>query len=425
MLKNIFSISFWTLISRVLGVFRDIALANYLGVGALSDAFFLAWRLPNTLRKLFAEGSMQTIFIPELTSAVMTKDEQYVQRLINYIWTILLLVIIVIVLLSELIMPSIIHIIAPGIDSTGAHFDKVVKMARITFPYIFFITMVSFISSVLNVFKKFKAPAITPIIFNLVIILAFLFNAKVLLRFDMAYSNYIIASVSVLIAGMIQTLWLWYALQDLSIKIAFQKPKLIPEVRNIFKNYIPVLFSSGCYQVNVLIDTIFATLVGIGSVSSIYYADRLYQFPIGVLGVAMSIVLLTELSRRVKAKQNVIQLQNRAIELAFLITMPLVILVCFCANEVVETIFQRGSFNSEHTIDTANYLRVIALTLAITVSLKVIQPIYYAHSDIKTTVKISIVTVLISICLLWYFVNNGYGLMGIAYATVITNSLNL
>lgn len=251
-------------------------------------------------------------------------------------------------------------------------------------------------------------------------------NNQVLLNLNLSLPTYIALSASVIIAGIIQVIWIFLALNQIDITLSLQKPKMMPELKRIFANYIPVVLSSGVYQINIFIDSIFATLVGVGTVSYIYYADRLYQFPIGVMGFAMGSVLLPSLSKLIKLQQidEAKKLQNRIFELAFFVTLPVCILLFFCADYVVETLFQHGSFDATATANVAHYLRVVAISILFNILLKVTMPVFLANDIVKMTFKIAVVVLCISATML-YFLVPIYGLDGIAYTSLFVYFINL
>ena len=293
--------SFFTLISRILGYLRDILIAFFLGASIFADAFFVAFRLPNTFRRLFAEGTFNAAFIPSYTAARI-ENKKKGKKFADDIFGSLLLILILIVTIVEIFTPDLVYIIAPGFLEDNVKFSIAVELTRITFPFLLFVSLSSFFSGILNSNNKFAAAAAAPIILNIVLILSLVVSYKLNLNFTKQLSY------GVTLAGILQLLFLFI------VTLKFYKPsfnlkiKINSKVKFFFKKLLPSIFSSGVTQINILIGTIIASFET-GAVSYLYYADRIYQINLAIAGIAVGTVSLPALSKAFKNK-NIKKLSN-------------------------------------------------------------------------------------------------------------------
>ena len=296
LLKSTGTFGFYTIISRLLGYLRDILIAIFLGTGMLADAFFVAFRIPNTFRRLFAEGTFNAAFVPSYSSEI-NKGKKQSNRFANDIFNLLFLGLLFLTIIIEIFMPSFVSIIAPGFTGDLEKMSVAINLTRITFPFLFFVCLASFFSAILNSHNKFAAAAATPIILNIVLILILIFSK--LLDDQLVY--YLAYGVS--LAGFLQLIFLYkFVSKYYSLKFTFQL-KASNKVKFFFKKLLPSIFSSGVTQINILIGTIIASFQA-SAVSYLYYADRIYQINLAIAGIAIGVVILPQLSKHIQSKKK-------------------------------------------------------------------------------------------------------------------------
>lgn len=420
LLRSIATVGGFTLISRVLGFVRDILIAAVLGAAAGADVFFVAFKLPNLFRRLFAEGAFSMAFVPMFAGRVEAEGIQAAKAFANAAFSVLFWSLLVFVGVIELAMPLVMLGFAPGFIDDPAKFDMAVELTRITFPYLLFISLVSLMAGVLNSLGRFAAAAATPILLNLCLIGAILGLA----HYTETPGHALAWGIAV--AGAIQFIWLFAACGREGVWIRLGLPKLTDDVKVLLKRMAPVAIGAGIYQINLVIDTVIASLLPSGSISYLFFADRVNQLPLGVLGVAVGTALLPLLSRQVRAGETEAahHSQNRALELSLLLTLPAACALAVIAEPVIRVLFERGQFGPEETAATAAALGVYALGLPAYVMVKALAPGFFAREDTATPVKISV------FCL---FVNLGLNLLlmgpfkhvGIAMATAISSWINV
>jgi putative peptidoglycan lipid II flippase len=401
--------SFFTLISRVLGYLRDILIAIFLGTSIFADAFFVAFRLPNTFRRLFAEGTFNAAFIPSYTSARIENTEKG-KKFADDVLNILLLVLIFIVTIVEIFTPYLVYIIAPGFIENELKFDLAVQFTRITFPFLIFISLSSFFSGILNSFSKFAAAAAAPIILNIILILSLLMSYY----YDLNFAKQL--SYGVTFAGIVQLLFLIY------ITFKFYKPvinfrvKINKKIIFFFSRLIPSILSSGVTQINILIGTIIASFES-GAVSYLYYADRIYQINLAIAGIAVGTVSLPVLSKAFKNKNIKLlsKIQNKSFELSLLLAIPASIGLIIASNEIVNALFGYGSFSTKDVEMTADALRYFGFGVPAFALIKILSNFFFARNNTKSPFYISIFIVLANISIsLSFFSQVGFIIIPIA-----------
>lgn len=423
-IKSIATFGGFTMISRITGFVRDMLIANFLGAGSISDAFLVSFKLPNLFRSLFAEGAFTSAFVPLFSSKLVAsgkdKSIEFAAKSISLLTALLIIFIII----FELCMPYVVKILAPGFTSNPEKIALTIDLCRITFPFLLFISIVSFQAGILNSFDKFAAPASTPIILNLGIITSGLFSVIFL---DMPVYG---MAWGITLSGLIEIIWLKYFLNKDGIKIKphFTFIKLIKdnEIITLFKRIAPGIVGAGIYQINMVVDTILVSLVASGAVSWLYYANRLQQLPLGVIGAAISVALLPLLSRKLKANEikEANNVQNKAIIYGLLMSLPAAILFICLADSLVALLFEHGKFTSNDTHKTALALKAYAIGLPCYVMVKALMPNFFARGDTKTPVKYSAV-VFISNLTLNLILMKPLGHIGIALATSIASFVSL
>ena len=383
--------SFFTLISRILGYFRDILIAFFLGASIFADAFFVAFRLPNTFRRLFAEGTFNAAFIPSYTSARIenkTKGKRFADDILGS----LLLILILIVTVVEIFTPYLVFIIAPGFAENSIKFNLAVELTRITFPFLIFISLSSFFSGILNSNNKFAAAAAAPIILNIILILSLIISYKLNLNFVNQLSY------SVTLAGVLQLVFLFF------VTLKFYKPtltlrlKVNNKVKKFFKKLLPSIFSSGITQINILIGTIIASYEA-SAVSYLYYADRIYQINLAIAGIAVGTVSLPALSKAFKSRniKKLSNIQSKSFELSLLLSIPASLGLILASEEIVNSLFGYGSFSEKDVKLTADALKYFGYGVPAFALVKILSNFFFARDNTKTPLYISIFMVIINI----------------------------
>jgi putative peptidoglycan lipid II flippase len=375
-------VGFFTLLSRILGLVRDIVVAGFFGAGMAADAFFVAFRIPNLLRRLFAEGSLTIAFIPVFTEYLSRKGKEDAFHLARVVLTLLSLILALVTLLGIILSPWIVRIQAYGFGGSGLKYDLTVLLTRITFPYIFFISLVALFMGILNSLRHFAAPAAAPILLNVGII------ASTLWISPHCSQPVIGVAVGVLIGGVMQlALQLpWVLRQGISLI-----PRWMPDhpaVKRIGWLMVPAIFGSAIYQFNQFMGTLLASLLAEGSVSWLYYADRLVQFPLGVFAIAISTAALPSLSRQAAGKDidDFKETLGHALRLVFFITIPSMTGLIALGRPIVQVFFERGAFDAFSTSMTAIALLNYSLGLWAFSGIRVMVSAFYALQDTKTPV---------------------------------------
>ena len=422
--KSVATFGGLTLVSRVTGFLRDMVLASYLGAGAVSDAFVVAFKLPNLFRSLFAEGAFTSAFVPLFSQKLVTEGKKRSIFFAAQAISVLVLFVGVFVLLFELLMPWVVEVLAPGFRSEPEKIELATQLCRITFPFLLLISLVSFQGGILNSFEKFAAPASAPIILNLMMIFAvFLF-----VPFTPTPAHGF--ALGITSAGLLEVLWLRYFLRKLDIKIHpylhIKKILQNPEIKTLFKRIAPGVVGAGIYQINMAVDTILVSLVGTGAISWLYYANRLQQLPLGVIGAAISVALLPILSKCLKEQQldEARRTQDKAVEYGLLLSLPAAVLLIVLAEPIVCLLFQHGKFLPEDAVKTAYAVIAYSVGLPCYVMTKALMPNFFARGDTITPVKYSAVVFITNLVFILLLMHT-YGHIGIACATTVAAFVSL
>src|SRR5215207_545161 len=358
LLRSVATVGSFTLVSRVFGFIRDVLTAAIIGAGPVADAFFVDQRLTNLFRSLFAEEAFAVLFA----------------------------VLLVFVVLGEIFMPSVMTAIAPGFAAEPGKFDLAVTLTRITFPYLLFISLTALQAGLLNTLDRFAAPAATPILLNLSLIAALLLMARY------GWDDGIALAWALTAAGIAQFLWLTASCARAGVALRLGLPRLTPRIKDTLRIMGPGVFGAGVTQVNLVISTALASLLPGGSVSYLYYADRLNQLPLGVVGIAIGTAILPPLSRQVRTGEtdDAVATQNRGVELALLLTLPAAAGLIVLAQPILSVLFERGAFGPTEAAATAAALAAYAAGLPAFVLVKVLAPGFFAHRDTATPVKVAV-----------------------------------
>jgi putative peptidoglycan lipid II flippase len=385
----------YTLVSRLFGFTRDILTAAILGAGPVADAFFVALRLPNLFRSLFAEGAFSAAFVPLFAGTMAERGRETARLFAEDALAVLLAALLGFVLLGEILMPALMRAIAPGFAADPAKFQLVVALTRITFPYLLFIALAALLAGVLNSLDRFAAAAATPILLNLSLIAALLSTR----HFGWHDGHALAWAVSG--AGLAQFLWLTVCAARAGLALRLPRPRLTPQVRRLLALMAPAALGAGATQLNLLISTALASLLPGGSVSYLYYADRLNQLPLGVVGIAVGTAILPSLSRQVRLghSDEAVAIQNRGLELALLLALPAAVGLMVLARPLVSVLFERGAFGAADTAATAAALMAYAAGLPAFVLVKVLAPAFFARQDTATPVRVAVAAVLVNLSL--------------------------
>ena len=389
-------ISAMTMISRVLGLVRDLVFANYFLIGGISDAFFAAFRIPNLLRRLVAEGAFSLAFVPVLVEYKETKSKEALHDLVDHVAGRLGLILLVISVIGVVAAPIVMFVFTPGFENKeGARPELAVDLLRITFPYIFFIALSAFVSSILNTYKRFAVPAFTPVLLNISLLISIIWVSP--------YFEEPIKAVAwgVLIGGIVQLVFQLPALYKLGV---FPKPKFKRAhkgVKHVMKLMIPALFGSSVAQINLLLNTLIASFLTVGSMSWLYYSDRFVELPLAIIGVAIGTVILPKLSgdHANKDPEKFSATLDSAMRVALMIGIPAMVGLLLLAKPIMSFALDNG-VNGWHDVEMSSMsLMTYALGLPAFILVKVLAPGFYSRQDTKTPVKIGIISVICNIIL--------------------------
>jgi len=419
MQKALFSVGAMTLLSRATGFFRDIMLGAILGAGLMADAFVVANRLPNHFRAIFGEGAFNAAYVPCYAGLLETKGLERAKAFASEILSLLLASQLVLLGAAWLFMPQLVDLLAPGFRDDPEKFDLAVTLTRITFPYLLFITLVTLQSGTLNALGHFTAAAFAPVLLNVVMIiclaLAFLFP-------NAGYA----ASWGVTISGVAQLLLVMGALWRAGGLERLAVPRWDEDVKKFFRILGPAVVGSAGVQIALFADTIIASLMPTGVPSAFYYADRIYQLPIGVIGIAAGTVLLPEMSRRFAAgdAQGAFAAQNRTLSLSLVLTVPFFIAFIMIPQSIMRGVFMRGAFSEEAVETSAMVLQAYGFGLLAIVLIRSVVASFQSQGDTRTPMIVSLISVTINV-VLKILLFKPFGAASLAMATAIGAWINL
>ena len=388
LLKAVATVSSMTLISRILGFVRDLVIARVFGAGLVTDAFFVAFKLPNFLRRLFAEGAFSQAFVPILAEYKNRRGEAETRLLVDRVATTLAGALFLVTLAGIVAAPLVIYVTAPGFAATPGKFDLTVDLLRVTFPYIFFISLVALAGGILNTYSRFSVPAVTPALLNLSFIGFALWGAP---YFDPPVKA---LAWAVFAGGVAQLALQIPFLARIGLLPRFRLELRDEGVRRILRQMGPAVFGVSIGQISLVINVIFASFLVTGSVSWLYYADRLMEFPVGLLGVALGTILLPSLSRHHadRSPREYSALLDWGLRLTLLLAVPSAVALAMLAVPLVTTLFHYGAFGAEDVFATRRAVIAYSVGLIGLVSVKVLAPGFYARQDIRTPVRMALIT---------------------------------
>ena len=411
MYRNLLSVAGMTLLSRATGFLRDVVLGAILGAGALADAFYIAFRLPNHFRAIFGEGAFNAAFVPSYARVLETEGDIEARRFHGQVLTLLLISQVVLLAIAWAFTNELVALLAPGFAARPEQFADAVTMTRITFPYLTCITLVTLLSGVLNAHGKFSAAAFAPVLLNVFMVVfvlaAFLFP-----------DAGVAASWGVLVSGVAQLVLLIDAARRARVLSSLVKPKWTPDTRQFFRALGPAVIGSAGVQIAMFADTIIGSMLPAGGVSSIYYADRIYQLPIGVIGIAAGTVLLPEMSRRLASgdADGAIYAQNRTMALTIALSAPLFVAFTLIPDLIMRGVFLRGAFTAEAALASARVLSAYGFGLFAIVLIRSAVASFQSRGDTRTPMMVSLAAVGLNV-LLKLALFQPFGAAGLAAAT--------
>jgi putative peptidoglycan lipid II flippase len=409
LIKSTGTFSFFTIISRLLGYLRDILIAIFLGTGPMADAFFVAFRIPNTFRRLFSEGTFNAAFVPSYASE-LSQGKEKSDDFANNVLNLLLLGLLFLVIVIEIFMPAFVFLIAPGFEGDIEKMSLAINLTRITFPFLFFISLASFFAAILNSHNRFAVASAAPIILNILLI-SVLFLGNFLKDHLVYYLSY-----AVTLSGVIQLIFLYIFVQKFYLPKFSFKIKIDNKIKLFFKKLLPSIFSSGVTQINILVGTIIASFQT-SAVSYLYYADRIYQINLAIAGIAIGTVILPQLSRYIEEdlRSEITMIQNKSLELSLFLSIPASIALLIASEEIVSALFGYGSFDEVAVINTAKALFYFGVGLPAFSLIKVFSSFFFARHNTKIPFYISLFSVLLNIAIsIFYFSTIGFIIIPIA-----------
>ncbi|MFE3836255.1 murein biosynthesis integral membrane protein MurJ [Pseudogemmobacter sonorensis] len=383
------TVGVWTLLSRVVGFVRDVLIAAWLGAGPVAEAYYVAQSLPNMFRRFFAEGAFGLAFIPMFSKKL--EAQQDAEGFARDAYWFMAAFLTAFTVIGHLAMPWLVLAMAWGFRG-DERFELAVVLGRIAFPYILFISLTALISGVLSAMGRFRANAMAPVLMNGFMVLALIAAER--MGWDMGRT----LAWSVMLSGVLQLVFVWAILRSSGFQLAFRRPRLTPELRRLFIIAAPAVLAGGVVQINLLVGRQVASFTD-GAIAWLYNADRLYQLPLGVVGIAVGVVLLPDLSRRLGAGDTSggRASLNRSAEFALFLTVPAAVALVVIALPIVSVLFERGAFTAEDSRQTALALAVYALGLPAFVLHKVLQPLFYAREDTRRPFNYALVSMAVNV----------------------------
>ncbi len=428
LVRNVGTIGSLTLLSRIFGFARDMLLARALGAGLAADAWQLAFTLPNTFRRLFAEGAFSVAFVPMYTRRLHAEDggQDAADHFASDVLSVFIWVLLGFSALCMVGMGGIVWLLAREYQDVPGKFELSVMLSRTTFPYLALVSLVAMLSGLLNARSKFAPGAFVPVLLNIVMITGIIVGWQ--LRGPDG-DDRIVAwalAISLAFAGLAQLLYMWWAVRRAGVHLKVTAPRFTPDVKRLGMLILPATFGAGIYQISQLVDTFFATSLPQGSLSLLKYADRLNQMPLGIFGIALGTAILPMLARHIQSdnKGEAQRLQANAIEIAMLLCLPSAVALAICAEAFSTGIFQGGKMTPQDTAIMGNIVIALVAGLPAYVMIKVFQPAYFSREDMRTPVFVAAGALIVNIAINFYVVPR-YGIVGLAGATAFTATLNV
>ncbi|MBN9542767.1 MAG: murein biosynthesis integral membrane protein MurJ [Alphaproteobacteria bacterium] len=412
-------VSLLTLLSRVFGYVREIMMAVVLGAGEVANAFHLAFRFANVFRSFLAEGAFTASFVPVYSKHIAKDDVKGANIYASQTLTMLCVISLILVIVAEIFMPQIIYLLAPGFTDDKELLDKAIILARINFPYLFFMCISALFGGILGVFNSFSAVAISPLILNIMMMIAL--GMPISSKFDIAK----ILSVLIVISGAMQVVLVWYQVKKLKIKIKFARPKYTQDMKIFMKTFFPGVLSSSVTQINLWVSTALATFYD-GLVSHLYYADRVLQFPLALIGASVSVVLLPVFSKMEAGKDDKINnLISQTIEVTMFMTLPILAVVTFLNKDFISFMFEYGAFSDHDAYRTGLLLGIMIFALPAYIINKILTPRFFSVHDTKTPFIAALIAMLFNLLINIAFLKYYSHFWSVSVATVISSWVNI
>ena len=389
MMRGIATVGGWTLISRVLGFVRDMLIAFLAGAGPVTDAFFIALKVPNLFRRLFGEGAFNAAFVPEFSGVLATEGRPAARQFAQETIAVLSFWLLLLTLLGEAFMPAIMRLIAPGFADEPGKLELTIVLARIMFPYVILICLTALLSGVLNGLDRFAAAAAAPVVFNTVSIACMLLLTPLVPTVGHALAWGVTAS------GILQLALLVWAVGRAGMPVRVPRPRMTPRMRALLRRMGPGLLGAGVTQLNLTVDIFIQSWLPPSSASVLYYADRVMQLPLGVIGTAVGTALLPLLSRQARTGEDAAAREtlSRAIEITMAVTIPAALALGVVGQPIMAVLFGRGAFDAQAALLSSQSLAAFAVGLPAFVLLKVLVPAFFAHGDTSTPVRVGLVAI--------------------------------
>ncbi|MDR7100988.1 murein biosynthesis integral membrane protein MurJ [Croceicoccus sp. BE223] len=428
LVRNVGTIGGLTALSRVFGFARDMMLARVLGAGLAADAFQLAFILPNTFRRLFAEGAFSVAFVPMYSRRLHdgVEGEAGANHFAQDVLSIFVWVLLGFSALAMLVMPGIVWLLAREYQTVPGKFELSVMLSRVTFPYLGLVSLVAMLSGLLNARSKFAPGAFVPVLLNLVLIgglgAGFWIGHHGGSEADIATA----LAISVPIAGVVQLAYMAWATRRAGVRLRITTPRVTPEIRRLGMLILPATFGAGVYQISQFVDTFFATSLPQGSLTLLKLADRLNQMPLGIVGIALGTAILPMLARHIQTgdTKEAQRLQSNAVEMGTLLTLPAAVALAICAPAFTTAFFVGGKMTPADGLLMGEIVVALVAGLPSYVLVKVFQPAFFSREDTRTPVWVAAGVLLINIAINFYVVPR-YGIVGLAAATAFTATLNV
>ncbi|AKM09033.1 murein biosynthesis integral membrane protein MurJ [Croceicoccus naphthovorans] len=432
LVRNVGTIGGLTALSRVFGFARDMLLARVLGAGLAADAFQLAFILPNTFRRLFAEGAFSVAFVPMYSRRLHDGDQgpnggeaganHFAQDVLSiFVWVLLGFT-----ALCLLAMPGIVWLLARDYQDVPGKFELSVKLAQITFPYLGLVSLVAMLSGLLNARSKFAPGAFVPVLLNIVLIAGLGVGYWVGHHGGSDLDIATVLAISIPVAGAVQLAYMWWATRRAGVRLRITTPRITPEIKRLGMLILPATFGAGVYQISQFVDTFFATTLPQGSLTLLKLADRLNQMPLGIVGIALGTAILPMLARHIQTGDDLEaqRLQTNAVEMATLLTLPAAVALAICAPAFTTAFFVGGKMTGQDGLIMGDIVIALVIGLPAYVLVKVFQPAFFSREDTKTPVFVAAAVLAINIAINFYVVPR-YGIVGLAAATAFTATLNV
>lgn len=416
LVRAIATVGGYTGVSRIFGLVRESLMSHIIGASPLTDAFLVAFKFPNFFRRFFAEGAFNASFVPQFSGQLASEGLESAKLLAERVMAVLGITLFFFVIVIVIATPWVMGVIAPGFSATPERLEMAITFTRITFPYIFFISIAALLSGVLNSLDRFAAAAAAPIILNIIMIGAMLIFSYA----DLATGKAL--SWGVFLAGILQLAWLYWACWRTGFRLKIRRPRLTPEVRKVIRLMIPGAIGAGVMNINLLLDMVFASLLASGSISYLHYADRLNQLPLSLFGIAMGTALLPSLSRQIRLgeEDKARATQGLAVELSLQLTIPAALGFILLSYPIIDLLY---GLKGDEVAATAAALAAFATGIPAYVLSKVFVTGFFARQDTKTPVKIAVISILCNL-ILNIILMGPFAHVGLAMATSIAAWIN-